>query len=139
MNQIDENDNAHLAIVNIQAMMNDLKRDHDFKMMTLNDTYAKIFNILVENDINPRILNNMSHKFVTGDHLLYDICEKNWHFFIHLHLHDPKIGVHITFVLKNIKTDVIIEETITVYKSGTKLSNKFILFFRNSLSSYYNS
>jgi len=137
---IDRTSFKHLNIEPIQKLFNDLNDDHTKKMLILNDVFIKIYEVLVENNIDIYVFNDMKCSFLSPTHLVYAVTEKTYTFSIHLHLEKTKkLKPHGRFVLKNNHTQFTIEEILKTSAYRDDLPAKFILYFTNSFPRYYKS
>lgn len=136
--EFDKKAYQHFSIPCIYKLMNGLQSDHEKKMALLNDSFMRIYDILVRNNILPTVISNMTCKIISSTHIFYQLTEKNYTFLINIHLHTTrKEKPHLKFVIKNIKSKLEINEKFLVDKFDNELSTKFMMYFRNAFFSYY--
>jgi hypothetical protein len=136
---IDENPSPYLKIQVFTNTIDQFREDYAHRMRLLNTTFERIHDILDENNINPRILDNMKFKNVSETQLEFVITEKRNNFYVYVTLHSTKKEPFLTFGLKNEITGSVLEEILHVYRFESTLSTKFLFLFKNNFKSYYKS
>jgi hypothetical protein len=128
----------HLNIDSIHKLMDDLNNDHGAKMLRLNEVFIKVYDVLVENNIDVYVFNDMKLIWVTGNHLQYTVSEGNHVFEIHLHLEKTKkVKPHARFVIKNMKSKRVLDEKLPVHDFNDQLPPSFVMMFQNIFPRYY--
>lgn len=130
-------ENEYLKNDKISGILQAFQDQYSQKMKHLNAAYKKIFDILIENNINPNILNTMHFRMVTDTHFFHDIITKGYQFSILAQLMPPKKEPYLIFKVKNTKSLKILEENMGIYKLECKLPGTMTLILRNVFSEYY--
>ena len=129
--------NPHYNLSNVKKSLNSFRDEYNARLKLLNAAYAKIYTILIENNINPKVIDNMVFKVNSDYNIIFQLFEKPIQFGIDIQLKKPKSEPYLKFAIRNPKTGFNIEEVMYIFKQETTLSTHFVMFFRNNFQSYY--
>ena len=125
------------SLSNVTKLVSLFRTEYTRRLIILDKSLEKVYQILQSHSINPRIVDNMEFMTKHDFNVFFQLFDSSIIFAIDIQMQKPSTGPYIKFILKNPKTNYTIEESINLSDIDPKLSPKFILYFRNNFASYF--
>ena len=130
--------NKHLRSSTAYETLMRYTDDYNARLKWINLTYAKLYSILMYNNIDSKILDSMCVTFRQENKIEYELTNDSNRFFkVKLEFFDHKRGPKLTLTIINKKTKYTMEELFYAYDYNEKLPPSFMVAFKTLFNHYY--